>query len=68
MSWIDENWNMVETLVDFIEIKGAHSGENMASAIWGSLETYELINLVGASHSMGVLQADSACAFLSSSP
>ena len=35
-----------ECLIDFIELHGAHTGENMADAIWQSLKSYGLIGKV----------------------
>ncbi|CAE6378200.1 unnamed protein product [Rhizoctonia solani] len=32
-SWITKGWSLKETLLDFVELKGAHSGENMAHAV-----------------------------------
>ena len=31
-----------ELLIDFRELIGSHSGENMASAVWDTLELYSL--------------------------
>lgn len=31
-----------ELLIDFRELVGSHSGENLASAVWQTLELYEL--------------------------
>ena len=30
--WVDSNWNMMETLVDFHKLSGPHTGENLADA------------------------------------
>ena len=35
-----------ELLIDFRELQGAHSGENMAEAVWDVLEIYGLIGRV----------------------
>ncbi|EUC59808.1 transmembrane protein, putative, partial [Rhizoctonia solani AG-3 Rhs1AP] len=32
-SWITMDWNLEETLLDFVELQGAHDGQNMASAV-----------------------------------
>ncbi|EUC65939.1 hypothetical protein RSOL_503070 [Rhizoctonia solani AG-3 Rhs1AP] len=32
-SWITSDWKLEETLLDFIELQGAHDGQNMASAV-----------------------------------
>ncbi|KAJ7205220.1 hypothetical protein GGX14DRAFT_299563, partial [Mycena pura] len=31
-----------ECLIDFCEIKGEHSGENIANAVWEALARYEI--------------------------
>jgi hypothetical protein len=33
-------------LIDFRELVGGHSGENMAEAVWQTLETYGLLGRV----------------------
>jgi hypothetical protein len=35
-----------ELLIDFRELIGPHSGENMAEAIWATMELYGLIGKV----------------------
>lgn len=35
-----------ECLIDFCELIGAHTGENMANAVWESLDRYGLIGRV----------------------
>lgn len=35
-----------EILIDFRELVGEHSGENMAEAVWQTLETYGLLGQV----------------------
>lgn len=32
----------MELLIDFQELIGAHSGENLAEVVWGTLELYGL--------------------------
>ncbi|CAE6444320.1 unnamed protein product [Rhizoctonia solani] len=32
-SWITELWTLKETLLDFVELKGAHDGKNLADAV-----------------------------------
>ena len=32
-SWVTHDWRLEETLLDFVELKGAHDGQNMASAV-----------------------------------
>ena len=35
-----------EMLIDFCELVGEHSGENMAEAVWQTLEIYGLLGRV----------------------
>jgi hypothetical protein len=35
-----------ELLIDFKEIIGQHSGENLAGAVWGTLELYRITDKV----------------------
>ncbi|KAF8065126.1 hypothetical protein FPV67DRAFT_1419270, partial [Lyophyllum atratum] len=35
-----------ELLIDFCELVGEHSGENMAEAVWGTMKLYGLIGRV----------------------
>ena len=35
-----------EILIDFHELLGEHSGDNMADAVWETLEKYGLVNRV----------------------
>jgi hypothetical protein len=35
-----------ELLIDFRELTGEHSGENMAEAVWETLKQYDLIGRV----------------------
>ena len=37
-SFINTNWTLWEVLLDFREIPGAHSGENMACLVYNTLE------------------------------
>ncbi|EUC54484.1 Ac transposase, putative [Rhizoctonia solani AG-3 Rhs1AP] len=32
-SWITQEWQLEETLLDFVELKGAHDGQNMATSV-----------------------------------
>lgn len=32
-SWIDEDWKLQETLLDFVELQGTHDGDNMATSV-----------------------------------
>ncbi|QRV96184.1 hAT family dimerization protein [Ceratobasidium sp. AG-Ba] len=36
-SWITHDWRLEETLLDFVELRGAHDGQNMASAVSSAL-------------------------------
>jgi hypothetical protein len=36
-----------ELLIDFQELIGEHSGENMATSVWKTLETYNIQDKVG---------------------
>ena len=40
-----------ELLIDFQELLGEHSGENMATVVWSTLETYGIQNKV---HQSGI--------------
>ena len=35
-----------ELLIDFWELSGEHSGENMAEAVWETLKQYDLVGRV----------------------
>lgn len=35
-----------ELLIDFHELVGEHSGDNMADAVWGTLEKFNLVGRV----------------------
>jgi hypothetical protein len=30
--WIDDNWILQQTLIDFIQLSGSHSGDNICEA------------------------------------
>jgi hypothetical protein len=36
-SWITSDWRLEETLLDFVELQGAHDGENMANAVTAAI-------------------------------
>ena len=44
-----------ELLIDFHELIGEHSGENMMEAVWQTMELYGLIGRVHVSQSVHVL-------------
>ena len=41
--WMDGDWNLVETVLDLKEVRGPHSGENIAERFCESLEEFNLI-------------------------
>lgn len=41
--WMDGDWNLVETVLDLKEVRGSHSGENIAESFCESLEEFNLI-------------------------
>jgi hypothetical protein len=49
--WIDDDWELHEVLLDFIEIEGAHTGENMAKYMLESLIDMDLVDMVSACES-----------------
>ncbi|EUC60341.1 hypothetical protein RSOL_337550, partial [Rhizoctonia solani AG-3 Rhs1AP] len=53
-SWITQDWNLEEILLDFVELPGAHSGQNMASAI------ASVISELGISNKLVALVSDNA--------
>lgn len=36
----DQHFPLEELLIDFLEMVGEHSGENMAEEVWDSVEMY----------------------------
>ena len=47
IDWISSSCTPTEELlIDFRELIGEHSGENMAEAIWATLELYGLVERV----------------------
>ena len=54
--WIDDNWELHEVLLDFIEIEGAHTGENMAEYMLASLIDMDLVDMVSARKSNTLYQ------------
>ncbi|CAE7143516.1 unnamed protein product [Rhizoctonia solani] len=45
-SWVTLDWERQETLLDFVELRGAHSGENMADLIGKTLAELGIVNQV----------------------
>ncbi|KAE9389813.1 hypothetical protein BT96DRAFT_755555, partial [Gymnopus androsaceus JB14] len=41
-SYITNNGKLEEILIDFQELLGEHSGENMADVVWNTLKKYGL--------------------------
>ncbi|KAJ7702126.1 hypothetical protein B0H16DRAFT_1347662, partial [Mycena metata] len=44
--YIGNNGKLEECLIDFRELVGEHSGENMAAAVWDSLKEFGLLGRV----------------------
>ncbi|KAF5345060.1 hypothetical protein D9758_010453 [Tetrapyrgos nigripes] len=44
--YINEEGQLEELLIDFRELLGEHSGENMADAVWKTLELYGLVGKI----------------------
>ncbi|KAH8827442.1 hypothetical protein DL96DRAFT_1464295, partial [Flagelloscypha sp. PMI_526] len=44
--YINNQGEMDEVLIDFAELVGEHSGDNMAETVWKTLERYGLQNRV----------------------
>ena len=44
--WIDSDWNLMETLLDIKELRGSHSGQNIAESFCESLEEFNIISKV----------------------
>lgn len=42
MHWINNDWKLEELFIDFRELVGVHSGENLAHAVYDTLNTYGL--------------------------
>ncbi|QRV98020.1 AC transposase [Ceratobasidium sp. AG-Ba] len=43
-SWITKDWHLEETLLDFVELHGAHDGQNMATAVASTLSELGISN------------------------
>jgi hypothetical protein len=41
--YIDANWNLKEVLVDFVELSGSHSGDNLAQAFVKFLQDKKIL-------------------------
>jgi hypothetical protein len=44
--WINENWKLKNTVLDFCHIEGPHSGENIASKLFETLKEFGLLKKV----------------------
>lgn len=40
VAFIDSEWQLQEFLLDFVHLTGRHTGENIARALFQTLETY----------------------------
>jgi hypothetical protein len=45
-SWITEDWGLAISLINFILLKGTHSGANMASATYKTLDESKMTQKV----------------------
>ncbi|THH05274.1 hypothetical protein EW146_g9945 [Bondarzewia mesenterica] len=43
MHYVTNDWQLEEILIDFREIIGEHSGENLAACVWTTMEFYGLV-------------------------
>jgi hAT family C-terminal dimerisation region len=41
--WIDDEWNLCHTLLEFVEFESPHTGDNMAQLVMQTLEFYGLV-------------------------
>jgi len=48
--WIDDSWKLKDTLLDFCQIHGAHSGENICNTFLETLEFFQLSSKVHMQH------------------
>jgi hypothetical protein len=42
--WIDDQWNLNTTLLEFVEFESPHTGKNMSKLVMGTLEYYNLVD------------------------
>ena len=49
MTYVTEDWELEEIVLDFQELVGEHSGKNLAEAVWQTIELYGLQHKVGSS-------------------
>jgi hypothetical protein len=50
-----------ELLIDFRELAGEHSGENMAEAVWETMKQYDLIGRVSSFNLQNIIALSSDC-------
>jgi hypothetical protein len=53
-TWIDEKWMLHEVLLDFQELVGSHTGVNMATSVFRTLESYDITKKVSIGGSKSV--------------
>jgi hypothetical protein len=46
MHWITENWKLQDSLLDFIDLSGPHSGENLCNVFVKSCHDFEILSKV----------------------
>ncbi|KAJ6537040.1 hypothetical protein B0H19DRAFT_923481, partial [Mycena capillaripes] len=46
LHWVNNSGDLEECLIDFAELVGSHSGENMADTVWATLEKFGLCGRV----------------------
>lgn len=46
MTYVTDDWELHEVVLDFCEVVGEHSGENLADIVWRTIELYGLQNKV----------------------
>ena len=46
MTYVTDDWELEEVILDFREIVGEHSGENLAEVVWQTIAAYGLENKV----------------------
>ena len=46
MHWITKNWKLQDSLLDFVDLLGAHSGENLCNAFVKSCNEFGILEKV----------------------
>ena len=41
--WIDSDWQLMETMLDLKEVRGSHTGQNIAECFCESLDEFKVI-------------------------